>query len=94
MIGRHLICILYNFPELTDNLLTAQAFTFFAAGFETSSTTIGHTLYEMALNPEIQNKLRKEIRDYSAKNNGDFKFEVVKEMKFLDKVFKGKRTLL
>ncbi|XP_078052785.1 cytochrome P450 6A1-like [Augochlora pura] len=74
--------------ELTDNLLTAQAMVFFAAGFETSSTTICHTLYEMALNPHMQDKLRAEIKEFSAKNNSSFKYDDVKEMKYLDKVFK------
>nr|XP_031836318.1 uncharacterized protein LOC116428622 [Nomia melanderi] len=74
--------------ELTDALLTSQAFVFFLAGFETSSTTICHALYEMALHQEMQDKLRAEIKETSAKINGDFKYENVKEMKYLDKIFK------
>ncbi|XP_053982814.1 uncharacterized protein LOC128878552 [Hylaeus volcanicus] len=74
--------------EITDSILTAQAVVFFAAGFETSSTTIGHALYEMALNPHMQDKLREEIRECNEKTNGDFDYESVKGMKYLDKVFK------
>nr|XP_033329019.1 cytochrome P450 6A1-like [Megalopta genalis] len=74
--------------ELTDNLLAAQAMVFFAAGFETSSTTICHALYEMALNPQVQEKLRAEIKEFSIKNNGSIKYDDIKEMKYLDKVFK------
>ncbi|XP_033329022.2 cytochrome P450 6A1 [Megalopta genalis] len=74
--------------ELTDNLLAAQAMVFFAAGFETSSTTICHALYEMALNPQMQEKLRAEIKEFSIKNNGSIKYDDIKEMKYLDKVFK------
>lgn len=74
--------------ELTDSLLTAQAFVFFAAGFETSSSTMSNVLYELAQNHKIQDKLREEIRESYAKTGGDFKYENIKEMKYLDKVFK------
>ena len=64
--------------KLTDTLLAAQAFVFFAAGFETSSTTISNALYELALNQDIQKKLREEIKEFDAKNSGDWKYETIK----------------
>ncbi|XP_015434774.1 PREDICTED: probable cytochrome P450 6a13 [Dufourea novaeangliae] len=74
--------------KLTDTLLTAQAFVFFVAGFETSSTTISNALYELARNPEIQHKLRQEIREHYEKNKSDLKYEDIKEMAYLDLVFR------
>nr|XP_034178687.1 cytochrome P450 6A1-like [Osmia lignaria]XP_034178688.1 cytochrome P450 6A1-like [Osmia lignaria]XP_034178689.1 cytochrome P450 6A1-like [Osmia lignaria] len=74
--------------KVTDSLLTAQAAVFFAAGFETSSTTVGHTLYEMALNPNIQDKLRQEIKEVYTKNKGNWTYDSLRDMKYLDKVFK------
>jgi len=74
--------------ELTDELITAQAFVFFAAGFETSSTTISNALYELALNQKIQNNLREEIDEIYVKHGGDLTYDVVKKMDYLDKVFK------
>lgn len=76
---------------MSDVILTAQAFVFFLAGFEPSSITIAHVLYEMALNPDIQDKLRKEIKEISVKTNGKFKYEDLKEVKYMDKVVKGTR---
>lgn len=83
-----------GFLECTDALLTAQAFVFFVAGFETSSATISHTLYEMALNPAIQNELRKEIMEKYREVDGKLKYEDIKEMKYLQKVFCGKNVAL
>lgn len=74
--------------ELTDTLLTAQAFTFFAAGFETSATSMTWTLYELAQNHEIQDKLHEEIKAYYEKYGDTFTVETLTEMKYLDKVFK------
>lgn len=75
--------------ELTDTLLAAQAYVFFAAGFETSSTTIANALYELALNEEVQKKLREEIKEFDQKTDGQWRYETIKEMTYLDKVFKG-----
>ena len=74
--------------KLTDTLLTAQAFVFFAAGFETSSSAMSNALYELAQNHEVQDKLREEIAEYFSKNNGQLKYEDIKHLKYLDKVFK------
>lgn len=74
--------------EITDTFLAAQASIFFAAGFETSTAAMAHFLYEMALNPSMQDKLRKELKEFHVKNNGNLKYEDIKEMKYFDKVFK------
>ncbi|XP_034194619.2 cytochrome P450 6A1-like [Osmia lignaria lignaria] len=74
--------------ELTDEFLTAQALILFLAGFETSSTTISHTLYELAQNHEIQDKLRKEIKQHDEKYGKTLTYDQIKEMKYLEKVFK------
>ncbi|XP_054006351.1 probable cytochrome P450 6a14 [Hylaeus anthracinus] len=74
--------------ELTDSFLASQAFVFFAAGFETSSSGISHTLYELARNHDVQDKLRQEIKEMYAKTGGEMKYEHIKGMKYLDKVFK------
>ncbi|OAD56721.1 Cytochrome P450 6a2 [Eufriesea mexicana] len=74
--------------KLTDTLLTAQAFVFFVAGFETSSSAMSNALYELALNPEVQDKLRQEIKEHYKKHNGELKYDQVKEMTYLDLVFR------
>lgn len=74
---------------MTDGLLASQAFVFFIAGFETSSMTMSHALYELALNQKVQDKLREEIQQEYEKYDGNLTYENVKKLTYLDKVFKG-----
>lgn len=76
-------------PGLTMNELTAQAFVFFLAGFETSSSTMTFALYELCVNSEMQDKLREEIREALKKGNGKFTYETIMEMSYMDKIVKG-----
>ncbi|XP_012273882.1 probable cytochrome P450 6a13 [Orussus abietinus] len=90
----HMLMELRDNPEkiedinLTDELLASQAFVFFVAGFETSSMTMTHVLYELALNQNVQDKLRAGIKEQIQKDNGAITYDGVKEMHYLDMVFK------
>lgn len=79
---------------MTHELMTAQAFVFFAAGFETSSSIMSNALYELALNPSMQTKLRNEILDELEKTDGKLTYEGIKSMKYLHQVFNGKTLLI
>lgn len=57
---------------------------FWLAGFETSSTTMGFFLYEMARNLDVQNRVRKEIDEVLAQHKGEITFEAINEMKLLE----------
>ncbi|XP_017040712.2 probable cytochrome P450 6a21 [Drosophila ficusphila] len=72
--------------NLTIEQIAAQAFVFFAAGFETSSTTMGFTLYELAQHQDIQDRVRKEVLEICQKNNGELTYESVKDLVYLDQV--------
>lgn len=50
---------------------------------------MSHALYELALNPIVQDRLREEIDQECAKCSGDLTYENIKKMNYLDKVFKG-----
>lgn len=75
--------------KITFNELAAQAFMFFFAGFETSSTAINFSLFELARNADIQERLRAEIVDVLAKHDGKITFDAVNEMPYLEQVFNG-----
>ncbi|XP_026296210.1 probable cytochrome P450 6a13 [Apis mellifera] len=72
--------------ELDENSIAAQAFVFFAAGYETSSNTIAFCLHELALNTEIQEKTRRDIQDAIDSRNGNLTYDAVQDMKYLDMV--------
>jgi cytochrome P450 len=71
----------------------AQAFTFLIAGYETSGITLSYTLYELALHPEIQCRLRSEITQVLGKHQGELTYDGIKEMSYLDMVVRGKQNV-
>jgi cytochrome P450 len=70
----------------------AQAYTFLVAGYETSGTTLSYALYELALHPEIQHRLRAEIVEVLNKHKGELTYDGIKEMTYLDRVVSGEGT--
>lgn len=66
--------------------LAAEAFLVFAAGYETSSTLMTFTLYELALNQDIQDKLRDEIMTGIEENDGKLTYDMLFEFKYLEMV--------
>nr|AVL92878.1 CYP450 [Locusta migratoria] len=72
--------------KLSMDEVAAQAFVFFLAGFETSSSTMSFALYELALNPDVQRRLQEEVDATMRKNNGQLTYDAIAEMHYLDKV--------
>ncbi|KAK9679998.1 Cytochrome P450 [Popillia japonica] len=70
-----------NFDEMA-----AQAFMFFAAGFETSSTLMSFAVYELAQNQDVQNKLRDEVNKVLDQNEGELTYETLFDTPYLDMV--------
>lgn len=78
--------------RLTLTEAAAQAFMFFLAGFETTSSTGTYCLLELALNPDIQERLQLEIDEVAKKPEG-FTFDNVMEMEYLEMVFSGNNSV-
>ncbi|XP_011501474.1 PREDICTED: probable cytochrome P450 6a13 [Ceratosolen solmsi marchali] len=71
---------------MTEDIIAAQAFVFFVAGYDTSANAIAFCLYELALNPEIQQKVRCDIINTLKKSDGKLTYDAIQDMKYLDLV--------
>ncbi|XP_049792580.1 cytochrome P450 6k1-like [Schistocerca nitens] len=72
--------------EFTHELMTAQCFVFFAAGFETSSTTMSFCLHELALHHDVQERVRAEVDAVVRKHGGAITYDAIQDMTYLDQV--------
>uniref|UniRef100_A0A1I8MZ63 Cytochrome P450 n=1 Tax=Musca domestica TaxID=7370 RepID=A0A1I8MZ63_MUSDO len=65
--------------------MAAQAFVFFVGGFETSSSTMGFALYELALNQDVQDRMREEINE-AFNADGSISYETLHGLPYLGQV--------
>ncbi|XP_060874580.1 probable cytochrome P450 6a14 [Metopolophium dirhodum] len=77
-----------NSIELTEELIAAQVFVFFLAGFETSSTTLSFCLHEMAVNQDIQSRVYDEINETANVYGLPFSYEAISSMNYLEQCLK------
>ena len=71
--------------KLTIDELAAQAFVFFGAGFETSSSTMSFCLFELSRNKDVQKKVQEEIvRVMKTAEPEGITYDLLNEMKYLD----------
>ena len=80
--------------RLTDDEVVAQSVIFLLAGYETSSNTLSFTLYHLAVNPDVQDKLRSEINE-AVETNARKKslYEIAHNIEYLDCVIKEAQRL-
>ncbi|CAD0254292.1 unnamed protein product [Spodoptera exigua] len=68
--------------EWTPDELTGQVFIFFAAGFETSASGLAMTIHELALHPDIQERLYQESSQF--KNDTELTFDKLSQLKYME----------
>ena len=80
--------------RLSDEEVVAQSVVFLLAGYETSSNTLAFTLYYLVVNPEMQEKLRTQIREALETNaKKGCLYDIVKNIDYLDCVIKESQRL-
>ncbi|XP_024886574.1 cytochrome P450 9e2-like [Temnothorax curvispinosus] len=72
--------------KMTLDDIVSQAFIFFFAGFDTSSTLMCFAAHELAVNQDIQDRLREEIQQHLAEGNGEISYESLSKMSYMDMV--------
>ena len=67
----------------------AQPLFFLLTGYETSGSTVSFAMYELALHPEVQQRVRAEIVQVLSKHDGKQTYGGIKDMSYLDRVVSG-----
>ena len=80
--------------RFSDDEVVAQSVIFLLAGYETSSNTLSFTLYHLAVNPDVQDKLRSEINE-AVETNARKRplYEIAHNIEYLDCVIKEAQRL-
>ena len=78
-----------KYTKLDIPEMTAQAFTFFFAGFDTTSTQICVMAHSLATYPDIHKRLQEEVDEIMKKTNGKPTYEaIINDMPYLEAVFR------
>lgn len=84
--------ILLSFSDqFTDDDIIGNAILLFGAGAITISSTVSFCLYELALNKEIQDKMRAEICSMKAKHDGQLNNDFLMDLHYTNMVLEGKK---
>lgn len=72
--------------RLSELEVIAQSMIFMFAGYETTSNTLAMTCYHLITNPQVQEKLQKEIDDVWSDLDQQPSYDIVQSLPYLDMV--------
>lgn len=76
--------------KISVDVIAAQLFLFYLAGFETTAATISFTLNEISQRSNILNLLIQDIEESLNKHEQQITYESLRDMKYLDACILGK----
>ncbi|XP_057319955.1 uncharacterized protein LOC130664163 [Microplitis mediator] len=74
--------------------IASHASSFLIDGYLTSGLTLMFVTYHIADNPDVQNKLRKEIKETLNKYNNEITYDAIQDLKYMDLVIKESMRML
>ncbi|KAJ8718311.1 hypothetical protein PYW08_002548 [Mythimna loreyi] len=72
--------------EITDMVISANAFIIFLGGFETTSSTLAFLFLELAEDQLVQEKMRREILEVLERHDGKVTYELLQELVYMEMV--------
>ncbi|XP_067212814.1 cytochrome P450 9e2-like [Linepithema humile] len=75
-----------NSHKITLDDIVSQAVVFFFAGFETSATLMCFVAHELAVNRDVQDRLREEVEQHLSEENDTISYESLSKMVYMDMV--------
>ncbi|XP_012231001.1 cytochrome P450 9e2-like [Linepithema humile] len=75
-----------NSHKMTLDDIVSQAFIFFFAGFDTSATLMCFVAHELAVNRDIQDRLREEVEQHLSEEDDTISYESLSKMVYMDMV--------
>lgn len=70
--------------KLSEDELVAQSVFFLLVGYKNTSNSMAFITYFLATNPQVQNELRKEIREAQKSNPKASIFDIAQDIEYLD----------
>lgn len=78
-----------NNSEETNEDITVQDLLYFCYKYQAISISMCYLIYELAINQNVQNKLRKEIDNSKEIHGSQITYEVLNDVTYLDMVILG-----
>jgi len=80
--------------ELDDDAIVSNCVIFIVGGFDTTQSLLLYAAYNLALNPEVQTKLRKEVDETFKTGDGKLTYDKTNKMEYKDMVLNGKLNII
>lgn len=71
-------------PRMSIDECAAQSYLFYLAGFDTSSSALCYTLYELVRNPTLLKRLQREIDETLERHGGIITYDAIQEMQYME----------